>query len=89
MMEAMVVPGDFIDFMEWAKLLTCQLSQLIPVYNVDRTLNKAGSIDKVIDVVMTYDGNSEHILLVVTQLGKQSMILGFTWLKKHNLEISF
>jgi hypothetical protein len=38
---------------------------------------------------MSYNGHSECILLAVTQLGKQSMILGFTWLKKHNPEINF
>jgi hypothetical protein len=36
-----------------------------------------------------YNGHSERILLVVTCLGKQSMILGFTWLKKHNPKIDF
>jgi hypothetical protein len=36
-----------------------------------------------------YNGHSECILLAVTQLGKQSMILGFTWLKKHNPEVDF
>ena len=35
------------------------------------------------------NGHSEHILLAVTQLRKQSMILGFTWLNKHNPEIDF
>ena len=92
--EAMVdtsATGDFIDrdFIEKAKLPTRKLSQLIPVYNVDGTPNEAGSIDRVVDVIMTYKGHSERILLVVTRLGKQSMILGFTWLKKHNPEISF
>jgi len=92
--EAMVDTGstrDFIDrdFVEKAKLPTRKLSQPIPVYNVDGTPNEAGSIDRVVDVIMTYKGHSERILLTVTQLGKQSMILGFTWLKKHNPEISF
>ena len=91
--EAMVntgATGNFIDqyFVEQMKLLTQTLSQLIPVYNVDGTLNEASSIDKVVDVIMTYNGHSECILFVVTWLGKQSMILGFTWLKKHNLEIT-
>jgi len=83
--------GDFIDrdFVEKAKLPTRKLSQPIPVYNVDGTPNEAGSIDRVVDVIMTYKGHSERILLAVTRLGKQSMILGFTWLKKHNPEISF
>ena len=92
--EAMVdtsATGDFIDqdFVTRAKLLTCKLSQLILVHNVDRTLNEAGSIHEVVDVVMTYDRHSERILLAVTRLGKQSMILGFTWLDKHNPEIDF
>jgi len=92
--EAMVdtgATGDFIDqdFVTQAKLLTHQLSRPIPVYNVDGTLNKAGSIHEVVDVVMTYNGHSKRILLAVTRLGKQSMILGFSWLDKHNPEIDF
>jgi len=70
--------GDFIDqdFVENTKLPTWKLSRPIPVYNVHGTPNEAGSIDKVVDVIMTYKGHSERILLAVTQLGKQSMILG-------------
>jgi len=93
-MEAMVntgATGDFIDqdFITRAKLPTRKLSQPIPVYNVDRTPNEAGSIHEVVDVIMTYNQHSKYILLAVTQLGKQSMILGFTWLDKHNPEINF
>jgi len=92
--EAMVdtsATGDFIDqdFVARAKLPTRKLSQPIQVYNVDGTLNEAGSICEVVDMIMTYNRHSEHILLAVTRLGKQSMILGFTWLDKHNLEINF
>ena len=92
--EAMVdtgATGDFIDadFVERAKLPTRKLSQPIPVYNVDGSPNEAGHIDKVVDVLMTYNGHSERILLAVTRLGKQSMILGWTWLRKHNPEIDF
>ena len=69
--EAMVntgATGDFIDqdFIDQTKLPTRTLSQPIPVYNVDGTLNEAGSIDKVVDVIMTYNGHSECILFVVT-----------------------
>jgi len=83
--------GDFIDqdFVTQAKLPTHKLSQPIPVYNVDGTLNEAGSIYEVVDIIMTYNRHSERILLAVTCLSKQSMILGFTWLDKHNLEIDF
>src|SRR5438445_7662545 len=66
-MEAMVdtsATGDFInqDFITHAKLLTHKLSQPIPVYNVDGTPNKAGSIHEVVDVVMTYNQHSKPIL---------------------------
>jgi len=65
-----------------AKLPTRKLSQPIPVYNVDGMLNEAGSIRKVVDMIMTYDGHSERILLAITRLG-------MTWLNKHNPEIDF
>ncbi len=62
--EAMVdtgATGDFIDqdFVDRSKLPTRKLSQPIPVYNVDGTPNEAGSIDKVVDVIMTYNGHYE------------------------------
>ena len=58
--EAMVdssATGDFIDeeFIERAKLPTRRLSVPVPVYNVDGSLNEAGSIDRVVDVLMTYE----------------------------------
>ena len=56
---------------------------------MDGTLNEAGSIHEVVDMIMTYERHSECILLAVTRLGKQSMILRFTWLDKHNPEIDF
>jgi len=92
--EAMVdtgATGDFVDqdFVNQAKLPTRKLSQPIPVYNVDGMLNEARSIHEVVDMIMTYDGHSERILLAITWLGKQSMILGMTWLNKHNPEIDF
>jgi hypothetical protein len=83
--------GDFIDegFVERTKIPTQNLAQPIPVYNVNGSLNEASSITKVANMVMTYKGHSEQILLAVTQLSKQNTILSMTWLKKHNLEIDF
>ena len=58
--EAMVdtgATGDFIDldFVTREKLPICKLSQPILVYNVDGTLNEAGSIHKVVNVIMIYE----------------------------------
>jgi len=66
--EAMVdtsATGDFIDqdFVAQAKLPTHKLSQPIPVYNMDGTLNEAGSIHNVIDMIMTYDLHSNAFCL--------------------------
>jgi len=83
--------GEFID-RHYAKsnwLHTRKLSEPIPVYNVDRTLNKAGSITEVVDLILRYRNHSEQTLFAVTSLGKQKLILGHSWLQKHNPEIDW
>ena len=59
------------------------------VYNVDGTPNDAGLITNIVDAEMTYQDHMERVYLAVTQLGKQEVILGYTWLAKHNPEIDF
>ena len=51
--------------------------------------NEVCDISKVVDVVLRYKTHSERMLLAVSNLGKQSMILGYTWLKDHNPEVSW
>jgi hypothetical protein len=83
--------GCFIDI-EWAKLNnipTRPLTKPIPVYNVDRTTNDAGTITNIADVILRYEHHSEHTQLAVTRLGKQSLILGYNWLQNHNPEINW
>ena len=82
--------GNFIDrdFI-WTKgINTWSISCPILVYNVDGSPNEAGQISKVIDVVLRYKTYSERILLAISSLGRQNMILGYTWLKDHNLEVN-
>jgi len=66
-----------------------KLSEPIPVYNVDGTPNEAGAIREIVDVVVRYKGHSERCVLAVTGLGKQDIILGYSWLRKHNPEINW
>src|SRR3981189_1842303 len=68
---------------------TRRLTSTIPVYNVDGTANEAGAITEIADVILRYKGHAERTQLAVTSLGKQSMILGFTWLREHNPEIDW
>ncbi|KNZ77085.1 hypothetical protein J132_07101, partial [Termitomyces sp. J132] len=70
-------------------LTTRPLSHPIPVYNVDVMLNEAGSIRSVVDLVLHYQDYSEQAAFAIISLGKQDMILGFTWLHEHNPEIDW
>jgi len=56
---------------------------------MDGSPNEAGQISEVIDVVLCYKTHSERMLLTISNLEKQSMILGYTWLKDHNLEVNW
>jgi len=83
--------SNFIDkdFVRTRGISTRNISRPIPVFNVDGSPNKAGQISKVVDVVLRYKTHSERMLLAVSNLGKQSLILGYTWLKNHNLEVNW
>jgi hypothetical protein len=83
--------GCFIDI-EWAKLNnipTCPLTNPIPVYNVDGTANDTSAITDIANVILRYEQHSERTQLAVTHLGKQSLILGYKWLRNHNPEINW
>jgi len=83
--------GNFIDkdFVRTKGISTQNVFCPIPVFNMDGSPNKAGQISEVVDVVLHYKTYSERMLLTVSNLGKQSMILGYTWLKDHNLEVNW
>ena len=68
---------------------TRSISCPIPVYNVDSFPNEAGQISEVVDVVLRYKTHSERTLFTVSSLGRQSMILSYTWLKDHNPEVNW
>jgi len=77
------------DFVHSKGMNTWTLSHNIPVFNVDSSPNKAGQISEVMDVVFHYKTHSERMLLAVFGLGKQSLILGYNWLKNHNPKIDW
>jgi len=83
--------GSFIDrdFVRSKGMNTQTLSRNISVFNVDGSPNEAGQIMEVVDVVLRYKTHSERILLAVSRLGKQSLILGYDWLKDHNPKIDW
>jgi len=83
--------GSFIDrdFVRSKGMNTQTLLHNILVFNIDGSPNEAGQIFKVVDVVLRYKTHSERMLLAVSGLGKQSLILGYNWLKDHNPKIDW
>ena len=77
------------DYVEHNRLSTQKLQHAIPVFNVDGTRNEASVIMEIIDTILQYDGHMEHMSFAVTNLGKQDIIPGFTWLQEHNPEIDW
>jgi hypothetical protein len=83
--------GDFIDseYVISRNLPVQCLSQPIPVLNMDGSLNQAGGITGIVDMMVDYKGHAEHIQLTITRLGKQHVILSYSWLQKYNPEINW
>ena len=83
--------GLFIDrdFARAQGLTTRPLTRPIPVRNVDGTLNAAGAIREVVDLILRYKGHAERAIFSVCQLNVHKLILGHTWLHLHNPEIDW
>ena len=83
--------GLFIDsnFVAAEKLTTHLLTHPTPVYNVDGTLNEAGSICSVVDLILCFQNHSEHAIFAVTNLGKHKMILSYPWRWDQNPEVDW
>ena len=59
----------------------------IPVYNVDSTLNKNGSIKEFATLQLTINDYYKHIDFAIIELGDIDLFLGYDWLKIHNPSI--
>ena len=77
------------DYARSCRFNLIKLTQLIPVYNVDRSPNEAGSITEVVSLILRHKKHSEQTTFAVTSLGRQKMILRHSWLCKHNPKIDW
>ena len=65
------------------------LKEPIKVLNVDGTRNKWGIITHYTELDLLIENRIKRQQLYITGLGKQKIILGFTWLKEMNLDINW
>ena len=83
--------ATFID-VSVAKRMGLPLTPLntpIRVFNVDGSRNSAGDVTHTTTIQMEYLGHRKELTAEVTNLGKNSLILGYTWLQKHNPTIDW
>ena len=65
-------------------LETHKLPRPIPVYNVDGSIDQAGSITEFAIVELTINDHKEQIAMGLSQLSTHAIFLGYDWLQKHN-----
>src|ERR1700735_1860183 len=78
--------GIFLDqnYARKLKVKETTLSTPIVARNVDGTPNKKGTIRSYVNLQFKIGGKSFDERFYITGLGKQKMILGLPWLKRHN-----
>jgi len=83
--------GLFIDhaWLHQKKITTHNLEHPIEVYNINRSINRGGSITEEVTLILSYQGHKEHTVFEVCDLGKSNLIISYTWLHKHNPEIDW
>jgi hypothetical protein len=71
------------------KLGTKKLIPARPVFNVDGTHNKAGTINQTIHLYTKLGKTEQRLQFFVTDLGKDQIILGYPWLQTFNPDINW
>ena len=66
-----------------------KLERLIQVRNMDGSFNRKGPIENMVEVNVYYKGHVERTEIDVIGRQKWGVILGMSWLERHNLEIDW
>ena len=62
------------------RLWTSLLDKPKKLFNVDDTQNKAGSVTRYVDLSVTTDQEERQMRFLVSDIGRESLILGYPWL---------
>src|SRR6266446_8014932 len=83
--------GKFIDqnYARNNKITRTPLEKPLPVFNIDGTPNKKGTIMHQVELDLKIRDKVQHETLIVSGLGKQKVILGLLWLQENNPDIDW
>lgn len=66
------------------RILTQKLQHPIPVFNVDNTPNKEGTITEEVHLPVIIGNDKRTLQFYVTGIGREDIILGLPWLQDEN-----
>ena len=84
-METYIHPREVIRL----RLIPKKLARPIPVFNVDDTPNKKGSIRSTVRIPYSFGGEEHEVTAYIADIGSQDIILGYQWLNELNPEIDW
>ena len=70
-------------------LLTFSLNDQLPLYNIDGTPNKAGTITHFCQARLVAGDHDQEWDFLVTDLGPEDLILGLPWLRAVNPKVDW
>ena len=76
-------------FVKDNKVTTRKLKKPIPLYNIDGSENRDGTVSEVAVLDMTIGTHRESVMFIVTDIGEEDVIIGLDWLCKHNPDIDW
>ena len=71
------------------RLATHKLKYQFNVYNADGTINKNGKVDHSVTALLKINGHKSTNKLLVADLGNKDLIIGMTFIRRHNPEIDW
>ena len=76
-------------FVKDNKVTTRKLKKPIPLYNIDGSENRDGTVSEVAVLDMTIGTHRESVVFIVTDIGEEDVIIGLDWLREHNPDIDW
>jgi hypothetical protein len=76
-------------FVKEKQVWTKNLTNKIPVRNIDGTSNVAGPITHYAELDLKIEDHKEKAVFMVTDLGSDDVTIGIDWLRYHNPEIDW